>query len=110
MAVGASAVVHERLYRCSSTSTTARERVFGNQPNIDRRNIATSNELMNKDETLSARKRLLGNNLSISYRNPLKIVRGEMQYLFDDDGRSEEHTSELQSHSFISYAVFCLKK
>src|ERR1051326_5362931 len=26
------------------------------------------------------------------------------------DHRSEEHTSELQSHSFISYAVFCLKK
>src|ERR1051326_6182586 len=26
------------------------------------------------------------------------------------DIRSEEHTSELQSHSFISYAVFCLKK
>ena len=25
-------------------------------------------------------------------------------------GRSEEHTSELQSRSFISYAVFCLKK
>src|ERR1051326_9380734 len=25
-------------------------------------------------------------------------------------GRSEEHTSELQAHSFISYAVFCLKK
>src|SRR6186713_3490784 len=30
----------------------------------------------------------------------------------DDDNlrRSEEHTSELQSHSGISYAVFCLKK
>ena len=27
-----------------------------------------------------------------------------------DPLRSEEHTSELQSHSFISYAVFCLKK
>src|ERR1051326_8037298 len=27
-----------------------------------------------------------------------------------DFQRSEEHTSELQSHSFISYAVFCLKK
>ena len=26
------------------------------------------------------------------------------------EGRSEEHTSELQSHSEISYAVFCLKK
>src|ERR1051326_4085104 len=28
----------------------------------------------------------------------------------DRSHRSEEHTSELQSHSFISYAVFCLKK
>ena len=27
-----------------------------------------------------------------------------------EEERSEEHTSELQSHSFISYAVFCLKK
>src|SRR5210317_1522582 len=26
------------------------------------------------------------------------------------DARSEEHTSELQSHSEISYAAFCLKK
>src|ERR1051326_6445555 len=26
------------------------------------------------------------------------------------DIRSEEYTPELQSHSFISYAVFCLKK
>src|ERR1043166_4683216 len=26
------------------------------------------------------------------------------------DGRSEEHTSELQSRFGISYAVFCLKK
>src|SRR3546814_4469398 len=29
---------------------------------------------------------------------------------FDDSGRSEEHTSELQSLMRISYAVFCLKK
>src|ERR1051326_9265197 len=27
-----------------------------------------------------------------------------------NDARSEEHTSELQLHSFISYAVFCLIK
>ena len=27
-----------------------------------------------------------------------------------DAGRSEEHTSELQSRPKISYAVFCLKK
>ena len=30
--------------------------------------------------------------------------------LAHEDHRSEEHTSELQSHSEISYAVFCLKK
>src|SRR5881296_3675427 len=29
--------------------------------------------------------------------------------LVGDIARSEEHTSELQSHSNISYAVFCLK-
>src|SRR3546814_4128453 len=29
---------------------------------------------------------------------------------FGDAGRSEEHTSELQSLMRISYAVFCLKK
>src|SRR3546814_2872246 len=28
----------------------------------------------------------------------------------DPEGRSEEHTSELQSLMRISYAVFCLKK
>src|ERR1051326_9506024 len=33
-----------------------------------------------------------------------RMIRG------DRPDRSEEHTSELQSHSFISYAVFCLKK
>src|SRR3546814_3849794 len=31
-------------------------------------------------------------------------------YQHDDGGRSEEHTSELQSLMRISYAVFCLKK
>src|SRR3546814_10242206 len=33
-----------------------------------------------------------------------------LQHRHDDDGRSEEHTSELQSLMRISYAVFCLKK
>ncbi len=37
-------------------------------------------------ETLGARKPLLGKNLSVSYRRPLKIVRGWMQYLYDDTG------------------------
>src|SRR3546814_6893172 len=34
----------------------------------------------------------------------------DYQILSSDMGRSEEHTSELQSLMRISYAVFCLKK
>jgi len=40
------------------------------------------------DTTLSARKKLLGANLSISYAHPLKIVRGWRQYLYDETGRT----------------------
>jgi 4-aminobutyrate aminotransferase-like enzyme/Ser/Thr protein kinase RdoA (MazF antagonist) len=40
------------------------------------------------DETLASRRALLGKNLSISYQRPLKIVRGWMQYLYDDTGRA----------------------
>src|SRR3546814_7077632 len=32
------------------------------------------------------------------------------RYVGEEPGRSEEHTSELQSLMRISYAVFCLKK
>ena len=42
----------------------------------------------NSEEALSARRELLGKNLSISYEHPLKIVRGWMQYLYDDTGRA----------------------
>ncbi len=38
-------------------------------------------------DTLGARRRLLGGNLSLAYRQPLKIVRGWRQYLFDANGR-----------------------
>jgi 4-aminobutyrate aminotransferase-like enzyme/Ser/Thr protein kinase RdoA (MazF antagonist) len=41
-----------------------------------------------KVETLAARRQLLGRNLSVSYREPLKIVRGWMQYLYDETGRA----------------------
>lgn len=39
-------------------------------------------------ETLRQRRVLLGTNLSVSYNNPLKIVRGGRQYLYDDTGRA----------------------
>ena len=41
-----------------------------------------------KSETLASRHRHLGGNLSISYRVPLKIVRGWRQYLYDETGRA----------------------
>src|ERR1700730_15649495 len=37
-------------------------------------------------ETVTARRELLGKNLSISYDKPLKIVRGCMQHLYDETG------------------------
>jgi 4-aminobutyrate aminotransferase-like enzyme len=40
-----------------------------------------------KAETLAMRHARLGGNLSIAYRSPVKIVRGWMQYLFDENGR-----------------------
>ena len=42
---------------------------------------------MKPEEILELRRRHLGGSLSVSYRKPLKIVRGEGQFLFDDDGR-----------------------
>ena len=36
---------------------------------------------------LARRRRLLGGNLSVAYRDPLHIVRGSMQYLWDAGGR-----------------------
>ena len=40
------------------------------------------------EETLAARNQLLGKNLSLSYDEPLKIVRGWRQYLYDDTGQA----------------------
>src|SRR5213080_3848441 len=44
---------------------------------------------------------------SVAARRSAAAARPEC---LDCSGRSEEHTSELQSPSGISYAVFCLKK
>ncbi len=40
-----------------------------------------------KKQTLAARAASIGGNLSIAYRDPVKIVRGWKQYLYDDEGR-----------------------
>ena len=40
-----------------------------------------------KAETLSKRQQRIGRNVKLSYRHPIKIVRGSMQYLYDESGR-----------------------
>jgi 4-aminobutyrate aminotransferase-like enzyme/Ser/Thr protein kinase RdoA (MazF antagonist) len=39
------------------------------------------------EETLEARRRVIGPNLSVAYRHPIKIVRGYMQHVYDQSGR-----------------------
>ena len=55
-----------------------------------------------KAETLTNRKRLLGRNLSIAYKNPLKIVRGSMQYLYDDAG-----VEYLDAYNNVAHVGHC---
>src|SRR5213594_4856235 len=43
-----------------------------------------------------------------TYTTPIDAVARDSCH--GDGNRSEEHTSELQSRTLISYAVFCLKK
>ena len=40
------------------------------------------------EQSLSVRQKYFSSNLSLSYDRPLKIVRGWMQYLYDDTGRA----------------------
>ena len=42
---------------------------------------------MTNDEILAARRRAIGRNVSIGFRHPVHLVRGSMQYLFDEQGR-----------------------
>src|SRR3546814_1224029 len=66
------------------------------------------------DATLTMFDKLLGSMLRRAENRTrdkaLKTVRELQGHLRTLTGRSEEHTSELQSLMRISYAVFCLKK
>lgn len=56
-------------------------------------------------KTLEKRRRLLGRNLSIAYDEPVKIVRGSMQYLFDDEGRRY-----LDAYNNVAHVGHCHPK
>ncbi len=54
---------------------------------------------------IQKRKRLLGGNLSIAYDEPIKIVRGSMQYLYDEDGRQY-----LDAYNNVAHVGHCHPK
>lgn len=56
-------------------------------------------------DLIDARKRLLGGNLSIAYDDPIKIVRGSMQYLYDEDGRQY-----LDAYNNVAHVGHCHPK
>lgn len=58
-----------------------------------------------KEPILKARQRLLGGNLSIAYEKPIHIVRGKMQYLYDDDGRRY-----LDAYNNVAHVGHCHPK
>lgn len=56
-------------------------------------------------DLIEARQRLLGRNLSVAYEKPLHIVRGAMQYLYDDDGRRY-----LDAYNNVAHVGHCHPK
>ena len=52
-----------------------------------------------------ARQKILGRNLSVAYEKPLNIVRGEMQYLYDDEGRRY-----LDAYNNVAHVGHCHPK
>jgi len=58
-----------------------------------------------KDDLVKERRRLLGRNLSVAYEKPLNIVRGSMQYLFDDEGRQY-----LDAYNNVAHVGHCHPK
>ena len=54
------------------------------------------------DDLIDRRRILLGRNLSVAYERPLHIVRGEMQYLYDDEGRQY-----LDAYNNVAHVGHC---
>ena len=62
--------------------------------------------MIRRIETLMQRRRnLLGGNLSVAYEQPLNIVRGSMQYLYDAEGRQY-----LDAYNNVAHVGHCHPK
>ena len=57
------------------------------------------------ESLLERRRRILGRNLSVAYETPLHIVRGAMQYLYDDAGRQY-----LDAYNNVAHVGHCHPK
>ena len=68
-------------------------------PNLLFKLEALADKKSKKDEDLiTYRKKHLGKSLSLQYESPLKIVRGEGQYLFDENGKKYLDTINNVAH------------
>src|SRR6185369_6960626 len=54
------------------------------------------------ESLIDRRRMVLGRNLSVAYERPLHIVRGEMQYLYDDEGRQY-----LDAYNNVAHVGHC---
>ncbi|HEX6650523.1 MAG TPA: aminotransferase class III-fold pyridoxal phosphate-dependent enzyme, partial [Pyrinomonadaceae bacterium] len=87
------------------------EGILTDQPAIDRTEPATFvrdpsfTQMTQRDSLVGQRRRLLGRNLSVAYEKPLTIVRGQMQYLFDDEGRRY-----LDAYNNVAHVGHCHPK
>src|ERR1051325_4919588 len=61
--------------------------------------------MMRIKSLIQARDRLLGRNLSMAYDKPLNIVRGSMQYLYDDEDRRY-----LDAYNNVAHVGHCHPK
>lgn len=78
--------------------------IFSPDPNIILRidkSLFPADEL-SKEDTLEKRKTLIGRNLSIAYNNPVKVVRGWKQYLFDEMGNKY-----IDSYNNVAHVGHC---
>jgi 4-aminobutyrate aminotransferase-like enzyme len=86
---------------CGLAPRVHRKRDSRSQSNL-RGNMMAPPDITTKAETLASRKRVLGRNLSLAYKDPVKIVRGRMQYLYDDDGREY-----LDAYNNVAHVGHC---
>jgi 4-aminobutyrate aminotransferase-like enzyme len=59
-------------------------------------------DLLSKAATFERRQLVLARNLSTAYDDPIKIVRGSMQYLYDDQGRQY-----LDAYNNVAHVGHC---